>query len=140
MCIVSLFDCCDSVGDDESKVMMVYAVSDCSAILHSWQVDGVVIWVFRVLLSSNSGNIMKNNTCHYNITGPLRGHLKVTKALEMGFQQAYGHLHPGSHPAVSPVEIMLGAWFRVRVRGQQPRLTRETPVTQQKATKLSCNV
>ncbi|GAA6102852.1 uncharacterized protein LOC121182596 [Tachysurus ichikawai] len=26
--------------------------------------------------------------------------------------EAYGHLHPGSHPAVCHVEALLGAWFR----------------------------
>lgn len=83
---------------------------------------------------------MKNNTCHNNITGPLRGHPEVMQALETGFQQAYGHLHPGSCPAVSPVEVLLGAWFRVRVWGHQPRLAWVTPVTQQKAIKLSCNI
>ena len=75
MCIVSLSDCCGDDGDSISEVTMAYGVSDCSVVLHSWQVDGVII---RVLLSSDSGNIMKNNTCHNNITGPLRGHPEVT--------------------------------------------------------------
>ena len=46
MCIISLFDCCG--GDLISEVIMAYGVSDCSAVLQSWQVDGVIIGVFHV--------------------------------------------------------------------------------------------
>ena len=46
MCIMALFDCCGGGGDDgdlNSKVIMAYGISDCTAVLDSWQVDGVVI-------------------------------------------------------------------------------------------------
>ena len=53
MCIISLFDCCSGGGGDDdgdlmSEVIMAYGVSDCSAVLQSWQVDGVIIGVFHV--------------------------------------------------------------------------------------------
>ena len=50
MCVMSLFDCCGG-GDDgdlNSKVIMAYGVSDCSAVLDSWQVDGVIIGFFNL--------------------------------------------------------------------------------------------
>ena len=50
MCITSLFDCCGG-GDDgdlNSKVIIANGVSDCSAVLDSWQVDGVIISIFNL--------------------------------------------------------------------------------------------
>ena len=50
MCITSLFDCCGG-GDDgdlNSKVIIANGVSDCSAILDSWQVDEVIISIFNL--------------------------------------------------------------------------------------------
>ena len=49
MCIMCLFDCCGGDdGDLYSAVIIAYGVSDCSAVLDSWQVDEVIIWVFSL--------------------------------------------------------------------------------------------
>lgn len=50
MRIMSLFDCCAGGDDGElnSEVIMAYVVSYCSAVLDSWQVDGVIIRVFNL--------------------------------------------------------------------------------------------
>lgn len=65
----------------------------------------------------NCGNIIENNTCYNNVTGPFRGYPVAT--LKTGFQKAYGHLHLGSRPAMGHIKVLLGAW--IRVRGQQSR-------------------
>ena len=83
----------------------------------------IIIWIIggksRTLFSSNSGNVVENHTCHYNVTSPFRGDPEATKALEPGLEYADGHLHSGSCPAVSQVVVSLWARVRVRVRGQQ---------------------
>ena len=83
----------------------------------------IIIWIIRgksrTLFSSNSGNVVENHTCHYNVTSPFRGDPEPTKALELGLQYADGHLHSGSCPAVSQVVVLLWARVRVRVNGQQ---------------------
>lgn len=103
-------------------MILADAVPGCSSILAVCRVDGLVIGLFqlqgRLLLSSNSSNVMENNTCHDDVAGPLRSDPEVAQALETCFQQAYGRLHPGSGPAVGQVEALLGAGVGVRVRGQ----------------------
>ena len=49
MYVMCLFHCCGGDdGDLNSKVIIAYGVSDCSAVLDSWQVDEVIIWVFSL--------------------------------------------------------------------------------------------
>ena len=88
----------------------------------------------RVLLSSNNCNVMENNTCHNDVTCPLWGDPELTQALEPGFEYAYGHLNPGSSPAVGCIKTLLG--LRVRVRGQQKGLAWIASISQQVAFKL----
>ena len=62
----------------------------------------------RVLLSSNNCNFMENNTCHNDVTSPLWGDPELLWALEPGFEYPYGHLNPGSSPAVGHIKTLLG--------------------------------
>ena len=99
-------------------------VPHCSSILHICSVERVVILRViqlygRVLLSSNSCNIMENNTSHNDVTCPLWSDPELVQALEPGFEYANGHLNPSSSPAVGHTEMLLGPQLRVRVRGQQ---------------------
>ena len=53
-------------------------------------------------------------TTHNHIPA-LSGPPEVMEDLETGFKQAYGHLHLDSGPAMSPVRVLLGTWFWVRM-------------------------
>ena len=108
----------------ESKVISGDYVPYSPSILDICRVDGMVILRVislygRVLLSSNNGNIMENNTCHNDVTCPLWGDPDLTQALEY----VYGHLNLGSSPAVGRIKTLLGPRLRVRVRIQQKGLT-----------------
>ncbi len=103
------------------KVIAADDMSYSPSVLDICRVDGMVILRViklygEVLLSSNSGNIMENNICHYDVTCPLCP--EFTQTLEPGFENANSHLSPGSSPAVGPIETLLGARLSVRVRGQ----------------------
>lgn len=62
----------------------------------------------RALFPSDSGNIVQNHTCHYNVTRPLWSDLEATKALKLGLEHPYGHLHFGSCPAMRYIVIAVG--------------------------------
>ena len=74
---------------------------------------------------------MENNPCHNDVTCPLWGDPELTQALEPGFEYAYGHLNPGSSPAVGRIKTLLGA--------QQSGQAWIASIYQQVAIKLSCN-
>ena len=105
------------------EMIEAYHVSNSSSISCISRGVRIIIWIIggksRTLFSSNSGNVVENQTCHYNVTSPFRGDPEPTKALEPGLEYADGHLHSGSCPAVSQVVVSLWARVRVRVRGQQ---------------------
>lgn len=118
---MSFFDTGEVMG--QLEMIEAYHVSNSSSISCISRAVRIIIWIIggksRTLFSSNSGNVVENHTCHYNVTSPFRGDPESTKALEPGLEYADGHLHSGSCPAVSQVVVLLWARVRVRVRGQQ---------------------
>lgn len=73
-------------------VMLSYHIPGGSSLLYVYKVHGVVVRVFclygKLFFSNYHNNIMENNGCHNNVTGPFRGYPEVMEALKMGFQQA----------------------------------------------------
>ena len=120
-CILSFLNIGEVMG--QLEMIDTYHVSNSSSISCISRGGMINTWITggksRTLFSSNSGNVVENHTCHYNVTSPFRGDPEPTKALEPGLEYADGHLHSGSCPAVSQVVVSLWARLRVRVRGQQ---------------------
>ena len=118
---MSFFDTGEVMG--QLEMIEAYHHSNSSSISCISRGVRIIIWIIggksRTLFSSNSGNVVENHTCHYNVTSPFRGDPEATKSLEPGLEYADGHLHSGSCPAVSQVVVSLWARVRVRVRGQQ---------------------
>ncbi len=66
------------------EIILANYVLESSSILDICRVDGmvflrVVTLCGRMLLSSNCGNIMENNTCHNNVTCCLLGYPQVLR-------------------------------------------------------------
>lgn len=77
------------------------------------------VWFRRTVFSSNCGNVVKNHTCHNNVTCPFWGDPESLQALEPGLKHSDSHFNSGSCPAISQIISLLWARFRVRVRGKQ---------------------